>query len=131
MGKILLPIVFLLTSFYGVSQDKGVIRGTITDAEMFGEPLLFAHVSLKSTTHSIQTNFHGNFELTDITTGDYILAVQYPGYESLEIPVSIKDDQVTRIDHSLQARKINLNTVALTEEASSTSLEETLPAFDK
>ena len=131
MGKILLPLIFLLTSFHAFSQEKGVIRGTITDAEMFDEPLLFAHVSLKSTTHSIQTNFHGNFELTDITAGDYILFVQYPGYENLEIPISVKEDQVTRIDHSLQARKLNMYEVAETEGISSTSVAEPLSSVNK
>ena len=131
MGKILLTIIFLLTSFYGISQEKGVIKGTITDAEMFGEPLLFAHVSLKSTEHSIQTNFHGHFELSEITAGDYILFVQYPGYENLEIPVSVKEDQITRIDQSLQARKLNMLEVAETEVISSTSAAESLSSLNK
>ena len=131
MGKLLLTTLLLTVSFTCFSQNKGTIKGTITDAEMLGEPLLFAHVSLKSTTHAIQTNFHGNFEMSDVTPGDYTLFVQYPGYDSLEIPVSIEEDQITRIDQSMQAKKINLHSVVQTEAISSTNNTESLSSLNK
>lgn len=131
MGKILLSTILVLSCFFVFSQDNGRVQGTITDAEIIGEPLLFAHVSLKSTTHSVQTNFHGHFELTDIAPGDYTLFVQYPGYESLEVPLSIKQDLITRVDESMQVRTLNMSTAAKTEIISSTIIAESPSSSDK
>ncbi len=49
--------------------------------------MLFAHVQIKNTPISVQTNFHGNFEITGIDPGNYTLLVSYLGYETIEIPI--------------------------------------------
>ena len=107
---------FLLLSllFTGLlfSQHEGSVAGTILDKEMNNEPMLFANVQLKNTSKSIQTNFHGNFEIHDIKAGDHILVVTYLGYETLEIPISIEEDKTTRVIDELVAKKISLDEIA-------------------
>jgi hypothetical protein len=108
-----LALVFSLL-FTGLlfSQHEGSVAGTILDKEMNNEPMLFANVQLKNTSKSIQTNFHGNFEIRDIKAGDYILVVTYLGYETLEIPISIEEDKTTKVIDELVAKKISLDEIA-------------------
>ena len=111
MKKLALVFSLLFTTLL-FSQQGGSVAGTILDKEMNNEPLLFANVQLKNTSKSIQTNFHGNFEIHDIKTGDYILVVSYLGYETLEIPISIEEDKTTRMIYELEAKKISLEQIA-------------------
>lgn len=111
MKKLALVFSLLFTTLL-FSQQEGSVAGTILDKEMNNEPLLFANVQLKNTSKSIQTNFHGNFEIHDIQTGDYILVVSYLGYETLEIPISIEEDKTTRVINELEVKKISLEEIA-------------------
>lgn len=111
MKKLALVFSLLFTTLL-FSQQAGSVVGTILDKEMNNEPLLFANVQLKNTSKSIQTNFHGNFEIHDIKAGDHILVVTYLGYETLEIPISIAEDKTTRVINELVAKKISLDEIA-------------------
>ena len=131
MGKLLLSTILVFSSFFIFSQDKGAIRGTITDADMFNEPIIFAHISLKNTSHTVQTNFHGQFELTDIAPGNYTLSVQYPGYMSLEIPVNVREELITTVDQSMRTLELSLNEVLKNEIVSSANIAESPVDSDK
>ena len=100
------------------SQQQGAVMGTILDKEMNNEPMLFAHVQIKNTPISIQTNFHGNFEIQDINPGNYTLVVSYLGYETLEIPISIEENKITQVINELESKKISLEDIANMQRAS-------------
>lgn len=106
MHRALLFIFFLFISSISLSQDLGSIKGHITDGQLQDEPLLFAQVSLKNTSFTTETNFHGNFEFNYIETGDYILTINYLGYETLEIPVTVAKENLTIVDRSLEVKKV-------------------------
>ena len=106
MHRSFLFICFLFISSIGLSQDLGSIEGHITDGQLQDEPLLFAQVSLKNTSFTTETDFQGNFELDYIEPGDYILTVSYLGYETLEVPVTVKNDNLTIVDRRLDAKSI-------------------------
>ena len=95
-----------------VAQSSGTISGRILDFEDNGEPLLFANISLKNTAISEQTNFHGNFEIEGVLPGDYVIAISYLGYETKELPIQVKANQITSIHEALKA--LSLNSPALT-----------------
>ncbi|MGB5647026.1 MAG: carboxypeptidase-like regulatory domain-containing protein, partial [Muriicola sp.] len=63
--------LFFISSVAVFSQEQGTIAGTILDQEVFNEPLIYAEVHLKETSKRVQTNFHGNFEITGIAPGNY------------------------------------------------------------
>ncbi len=90
------------------SQKEGAIQGKIMDLEMGNEPLLFAEVDLKDLGHSTRTNFNGNFEILDVAPGTYVLEVRFAGYETLEIPVEVKEGQTARVASGLKAKTISL-----------------------
>lgn len=72
MKRVITLFAILLTCCLQ-AQDKGVVSGKILDADRYNEPLLMASISLKGTTWSARTNFNGNFEITDVTPGKYIM----------------------------------------------------------
>ncbi|TLF46297.1 carboxypeptidase-like regulatory domain-containing protein [Maribacter aurantiacus] len=98
------------------AQATGSVRGKILDSEMFNEPLLMASVSLKNTDWSDQTNFNGNFEITDVAPGEYIMEINFLGYESLEVPIKIKEDEQLEILESLKAKTLTIPVMAETSE---------------
>lgn len=103
MKRILFLLLVLVNVAFVTAQDSGAIVGTITDNEMQEEPLLFANVTLENTLWSAQTNFHGNFEFTEVPEGNYTLIVTYLGYETMETPVAVKAGEVTSILKGLTA----------------------------
>ncbi|BFP40893.1 hypothetical protein FGF1_17380 [Flavobacteriaceae bacterium GF1] len=93
----------MIGAYFVSAQQTGRISGKITDMEMDGEPLLFANVNLKNTLFSDQTNFHGNFEFTDVAPGTYIMVVSFLGYETMEFPLVVKAGNTTSVNQSLAA----------------------------
>tara|TARA_R110000868_G_scaffold82956_7_gene234033 strand:+ start:12370 stop:12732 length:363 start_codon:yes stop_codon:yes gene_type:complete len=94
------------------SQNQGTITGTVSDIELDNEPLLFANVQLKNTSKIAQTNFHGNFEFTNVASGDYILVFSFLGYDTIEVPVVVKNNEITRANGELKTKVITLATIA-------------------
>lgn len=93
------------------AQDKGSVSGKVLDTEMYNEPLLMASISLKGTTWSAQTNFNGNFEITDVTPGKYLLQISFLGYTDVQLPIVVTKGNATYINQSLKAKTIHLTDV--------------------
>lgn len=101
-------IFALIVSGSMYAQETGTLAGTIKDNEVFYEGVVFAEVRLKDTDFKTQTNFRGNFELKGLTPGNYLLEVSYAGYETLEIPVEVKDGESTQITGTMSAKRLSL-----------------------
>lgn len=113
MKKILFLLFLVGNVALLAAQRSGTISGSISDSEMQEEPLLFANVALKNTLWSEQTNFHGNFEFSDVPTGDYILIVTYLGYETLEMPLTVKAGETTLVQEGLLSLSMDSKSVAI------------------
>jgi iron complex outermembrane receptor protein len=104
--------IFLFASLFVsslvFSQSTGSVSGTISDYEMNGEPLLYAHVELENTTWTTQTNLNGNFEIDGVALGNYVLAVSFPGYETLKIPVAVEENEMIEIYEGLSAKSLDV-----------------------
>lgn len=129
--KNLFVIVVLFFSTLVVAQQSGDIKGTITDNEMSGEPLLFANIVLKNTTFKTQSNFHGNFEIADVAPGEYIMEVSYLGYENMEFPVVVEADKITFLKKGMGAITINPNIHVMEAETSNPSTANLRVSRDK
>lgn len=106
--KKLLFVLSLCAFSFTYAQYSGIVSGKILDAAAYNEPLLMASVSLKGTDWSTQTNFNGNFELPNIPVGDYVLQVDFLGYDRLEVPLKVINGERTAILESLDAKAIPL-----------------------
>lgn len=110
MKTIFFICLFLLTTLL-FSQHESSIEGTVTDEAMNSEPLLFATIQLKGSNISYQTNFHGNFEISDIKPGSYTLLISYAGYETEEVIVAVAENTITKIDTPLAPIQISFDDV--------------------
>jgi hypothetical protein len=109
-----LGLIFFTTIIF--AQKTGTVVGNVLDNELFNQPLLFANVELKETPYRAHTNLHGNFEIAGVAPGTYTLAIRYPGYETLEMPVLIREAEITKIQQNLSALKITLENVVTQNE---------------
>lgn len=110
--KNFLFIGVLLLSTGLFSQNIGGIKGKVIDKTMNNEPLLMANVQIKGQEAIAQTNFNGNFEITNLSPGMYTLIVSYLGYETVEIAVNIKENMVSEVIANLSTLQFNLEDVA-------------------
>jgi len=127
MKNILLigPLLFTAILF---SQTQGAIKGTVTDQAMNSEPLLFANVQLKGSKTSYQTNFHGNFEISDVDAGEYTLVISYAGYDTEEFPIVVKENKIATIETDLSPIQISFHDLVGIDTASK---KETMIPSDK
>ncbi|MGA2822382.1 MAG: TonB-dependent receptor [Bacteroidales bacterium] len=97
-SKLLFPfflVIFLL--IYSTSSklqaQNGVIRGFVYESES-GEPVIFTNVYLYKTSLGAATDVNGFFSIMKIPPGQYILMVSYMGFDTLQIPITIKNNDL-------------------------------------
>lgn len=102
MKKIVL--ICLIISQLASSQNKGIVSGTLQDAEAKNEPLPFANVFIKNTTIGTTTSFEGNYTLS-VPAGNHILVFSFIGYQTVEKNIIIVEDKTLIINQVLSAKK--------------------------
>ena len=124
MKKILF-ITLLIWSQFTSAQDKGTLKGLLTDKETNNESLPFANVVIKGTTLGATTDFDGNYSIK-VPAGNHIVVFSFLGYKSIEKPFSIKVGETVVIDQLLSAEEgVALDDIVIT----STSSKETASAL--
>lgn len=113
MKQLIYLLLFLPTFVF--AQTTGTIRGFVYDKET-GEPVIFTNVVLKGTTLGASTDVNGYYSIIKVPPGDYTISVTYLGYDTLEVPVSVKAGQIVNQKLYIQKSTINLKTVDITAE---------------
>jgi len=93
-------LIVLSTSVLG----QGTVKGVITDISD-QTPLVSATVVVKGTTIGTISNYNGEYTLP-LKAGDYTLQFLYLGYETVEEPVSVEDNQVVVVNKELATAAI-------------------------
>ena len=94
-------IFIFLTPVFIISQDKvGSVSGTIFGNQ---EPLVGANIILDKTMMGSTTDLEGNYSITNIPLGKYLVRVEYLGFETQtkEIYISEKDEETSNSNLSL------------------------------
>lgn len=104
--KKLIFLIFITLSALSYSQETTSIQGVIIDGELYNEPLLMANVTIKNTEWNTHTNFNGNFEIADVTPGNYTLQVRFLGYEDFETPITVTEGETTYVNCGLKAKTL-------------------------
>ncbi len=99
--KFKIIFILLLISTATFSQ-KGTVTGLLTDKDMNNEPLPFANALLKGTSIGTTTDENGKYTIT-AEPGNYTLSLSFLGYETIEIPITIKANETITINKSLSA----------------------------
>lgn len=114
----ILTISFL--PFFMYSQE-GSIMGKVTDAE---GPVAFASVVLSEKNTGTLTDKNGDFKITGIAKGDYILEVSYMGYKTYKKKITITENRDVRLNIILETGDQQLDEIVITGLASKTSIRE-------
>ena len=108
--KFLIITLFICT--LGFSQNKGTISGILTDKDSNNQALPFANVLIKGTKTGVNTDLDGKYSIA-VTPGNYILQFSFVGYESLEVPVTVKADEKVTINRALGSGSYKLEDVVI------------------
>ncbi len=94
-----------------MSSQTG-IKGKVIDGKM---PLLGANVTIKELNKGIVTDFDGNFEILELSAGQYTLVVSYIGFDTKELTVTILKGELKDLGQiTLKASAENLEEVLVT-----------------
>ncbi|ARV06828.1 TonB-dependent receptor [Polaribacter sp. SA4-10] len=102
--KKFLFITFLALSQFIAAQDRGTLKGLLTDKETNNESLPFANVQIKGTTIGTTTDFDGNYSLK-VAAGNHVIVFSFLGYKSIEKPFTIKEGGVLTINQLMSAEE--------------------------
>lgn len=117
--KNFLSLYLLCISCYAVAQNDGTIQGALTDKEMQNDPLPFANVIIKGSATGTTSDFDGNYQLTDISSGTYTLVFSFVGYETLEIPgIKVTNNKITTVNTALSTSADALDEVLISVQTS-------------
>lgn len=105
-------IVTLFICFVSFAQNKGTVSGTITDKDLNNEALAFANVMIKGTTIGVSTDMDGKYSLS-VVAGNHILVISFVGYESVEVPFTVKAGETTTINQSVGSGSVKLEDIVI------------------
>ena len=105
---LLLSLFFATTIF----AQNGTVTGTILDKEFNNEPLPFANVVIKGTKQGASTDENGKYSIS-LKPGNYTLVIGYLGYETKEIPFTLKANEKKVINHTLEASGVQLQDIEI------------------
>lgn len=98
---------FEVSSFFADALKNGKIEGVVLDNEVDNEPLAFATITVKNTDFETNSDLDGSFSF-NLKPGNYILEVQFLGYETIELrDVAIVAGNTLSITQKLKALKLN------------------------
>ncbi|NAS32227.1 TonB-dependent receptor [Flavobacteriaceae bacterium R38] len=103
---------------YLLSYAQYTVSGTITDIET-NEFISWADVLLLregKVIYNVISNDNGQYEINEIEKGDYVLKVNYLGYQDFEIPVQFNSDSKKILNIKLKSNIESLDEVVITAE---------------
>ena len=110
--KLKFLIITLFICVLGFSQNKGTISGILTDKDSNNQALPFANVLIKGTKTGVNTDLDGKYSIA-VTPGNYIVQFSFVGYESIEVPVTIKADEKITVNRTLGSGSYKLEDVVI------------------
>jgi len=121
-ATLILSIIFFIgagvTTLYasGSEMQRGTVYGIVTDADD-NNPLAGATIFIKGTNIGISSDVEGRFRLRRVPSGNQTLVVNYVGYESVEIPITVQGDAELRQNVSLRITMLELEGVNVVAQA--------------
>ncbi|THV61759.1 TonB-dependent receptor [Flagellimonas alvinocaridis] len=103
--------IALLGYFTNLFPQDASILGKVTEN---GEPLPFVNILLKGTQIGSSTNVDGQYQLSNITTGDYVLTATSIGYISYQTTLTIREGESKTVNIALEASAQALDETVVT-----------------
>jgi TonB-dependent receptor len=114
----LLSILILATIIPAVAlcQQTGTITGVVTDVES-KDVLIGANIVIKGTSLGTVSDIYGRYTIKNVSAGAHTLRIGYVGYESIELPVQLKENATMTRDIRLKAVGVQGEEVVITAQA--------------
>ncbi|MGL5112325.1 MAG: carboxypeptidase-like regulatory domain-containing protein, partial [Flavobacterium sp.] len=107
---------------FGFSQNKGTITGIVSDKDSNNQSLPFANVVLKGTKIGVNTDIDGKYTIST-APGNYIIQFSFVGYESIEVPVTVKENTTVTVSRAIGSGSYKLEDVVIKATAPSREKE--------
>jgi iron complex outermembrane receptor protein len=101
--KRICTLLFLLLMGSGISHaqpSSGYIRGHVYEADT-GDPLLYAHVTIRELNRSTATHSDGHFHFSNVPAGSYTLHASYVGFQAVNKPIEVAPGDTLEITFNL------------------------------
>ncbi len=119
MNRIITRVVLLtILIFIGVSTtvaQSGIIRGFVYN-DKTGEAEIGATVYLKGTTMGAATDVNGFYSITKVPAGNYTLMVTSLGFDTIQMPVAVKKNEIVQKNHQLKEAATMIKTFNVSAE---------------
>ncbi len=113
MKKILFITFFALFQV-AFSQEKGTVKGIVTDRETNNETFPFVNVFIKNTTIGKTTDMDGAYKLS-VPVGKHILVFSFIGYKTVEKNIEIIAGKTIIVNQLLSAKEgVSLDEIKIT-----------------
>ena len=109
---LVLILIVSASNIYGAGNIKGVVTDSLSN-----DPLYGANIILVGTALGAASGFQGEFTVTNIPAGDYVLRVSYIGYERKELELTIMDGKTIELDIALAQEIYEGEEVIITAQA--------------
>ncbi|HEX8575174.1 MAG TPA: TonB-dependent receptor, partial [Flavobacterium sp.] len=86
------------------------MSGVISDKDLNNEPLAFANVMIKGTTIGTSTDSSGKYSVS-AEAGNHILVISFIGYETVEVPVTVKANQTITVNKTIGSGSVKLEDI--------------------
>nr|WP_083919425.1 TonB-dependent receptor [Pontibacter roseus] len=103
-------------------MDKASVSGKVSSAS--GEALAGVTVVVKGTQVGITTDQNGQFSLSGISPGNYVLTASFLGFETQEKAIELKPLQNLQVDFSLKERTFEIEGVEVIGKSATTQVNE-------
>lgn len=111
-------IIFIFVFPGAILAQNATVRGLVFDKGT-GEPVIYTNVILKGKSFGAQTNEDGLYNIPNVPPGSYIIFCTQLGYDSVEIPITVKPNEILNQKIFLEKSAIelqNVNISAIREE---------------
>lgn len=95
------------------AQDKGTIRGTVTDGQT-GETVPGVNVTVVDLQMGAATSGEGTYEITGVPSGTHTLRATFVGYDAREQEVTVRSGETTTVNLKLVPAEVSLDEVVVT-----------------
>lgn len=112
MKKILLVSVLFMVATHGIAQQMAAIKGRITVTN--GSPLAAVNVGLVGTTHGASTDGDGQFEISNVSPGEYTISASFLGFDKQEKKIYLDAGQTLFVNLVMQESSTQLQEVEIT-----------------